>query len=140
MKNARQIARVRRIALAMPEASERLSHGEPTFFAGQRVFAMCSNDHHGDGHVAVWVPAPPGVQEQLIAQDPAAYYRPPYVGCKGWVGVELANVSDEALRFHIESAWETVAPKRAMKGLAARPPRSAARSRRTISQPSTKKK
>jgi len=110
--SARQIARVRRICLALPESSERLSHGEPTFFAGKRVFAMVSNDHHGDGHVAVLVPAPPGMQEKLIAQDAAAYYRPPYVGCNGWVGIELARVSEAALRFHIEAAWEMVAPKR----------------------------
>ncbi len=141
MKNARSIARVRRIALAMPAATERLSHGEPTFFAGKRVFAMCSNDHHGDGHVAVWVPAPPGVQEQLIVQDPAAYYRPPYVGVKGWIGVELANVSDETLRFHIESAWEMVAPKKAITPAATgRPPGSAAKRRSATSKPSTRRK
>ena len=112
--SARQLARVRRICLALPESSERLSHGEPTFFAGKRVFTMFSNNHHGDGHVAALVPAPPGMQEKLIAQDPEVYYRPPYVGCMGWVGIELARVDEPALRFHIEAAWEMVAPKRAL--------------------------
>lgn len=115
----RQLARVRAMTLALPEVSERPSHGAPTWFAGKRVFATFWNDHHGDGHVAALVPAPSGVQEQLIARDPRAYYRPPYVGVKGWVGIELAQVSDETLRFHVETAWEMVAPKKALAVLEA---------------------
>ena len=71
------LGRVRRICLGLAGASEKLSHGEPTFFVKKRVFAACSNNHHGDGHVAVTVPAPPGHQEALIQSDPATYYRPP---------------------------------------------------------------
>ena len=112
---ARPLARVRRICVALPEVSERPSHGAPTWFAGRKVFATFWNDHHGDGHVAALVPAPPGVQEQLIARDPRTYYRPPYVGVKGWVGIEVARVSDETLRFHVETAWEMVAPKQAVR-------------------------
>ena len=106
-----QIGRVRRICLAMPEASEKLSHGEPTFFAG-KVFAMFSNNHHNDGHVALLVPTPPGVQEALIATSPKTYYRPPYVGVKGWVGIELDSISDEDLAGHITDAWRMIAPKK----------------------------
>ena len=104
-----QLGRLRRICMAMPGAEERLSHGEPTFFAG-KVFAMFSNNHHNDGHIAVWIPAPPGLQEALIAEAPETYYRPPYVGCKGWVGIELKAIDDEALRGHIHEAWRMVAP------------------------------
>ena len=57
-----QVARVRRICLALPEAWEKLSHGEPTFFVKKKVFAMCSINHHSDGHIAVVCPAPIGVQ------------------------------------------------------------------------------
>jgi hypothetical protein len=110
--SARQLQRVRRICLAFPEATERLSHGEPTFFVNKRVFAMLSNNHHGDGHVAVVVPAPADAQSALIARDPETFYRPPYVGGKGWVGIELPRIDDTDLRFHLETAWRMVAPKR----------------------------
>ena len=86
---ARQLRRVRRVCLSLPGATEKLSHGEPTFFVHKRVFAGFSNNHHGDGHVAVVLPASPGLQEALVEEAPHAYYRPPYVGAAGWIGVEL---------------------------------------------------
>jgi len=106
------VERVRRLCLALPGTSERLSHGEPTFFVGQKVFVMFANNHHGDGHVAVWLPVPPGQQSALVESAPATYFRPPYVGHRGWVGVELAQVSDDDLEFHIRTAWRLIAPKR----------------------------
>ena len=109
---ARQLQRVRRVCRALPEATEKLSHGEPTFFVKKRVFAMFSNNHHGDGHVAVLLPAPPGLQEALIEEAPYAYYRPPYVGGSGWIGVELDQVSNEALEGHIKEAWSLIARKK----------------------------
>ena len=82
--------------MALPGTTEKLSHGEPTFFAGgKRVFAMLSNNHHNDGHLAVWIPAPPGLQEALVQEAPNVYYRPPYVGVKGWIGIELERIGDE---------------------------------------------
>jgi hypothetical protein len=48
------LRRLRRICLGMPGATEKLSHGEPTFFVNKKVFAMFSNNHHNDGHIAVW--------------------------------------------------------------------------------------
>lgn len=120
----RQVERIRRLCLALPETSERPSHGEPTFFVGKRVFVMFADNHHGDGRVAVWLPAPPGVQSALIEQSPAIYFRPPYVGHKGWVGIDLTAVDDEALEFHIQTAWELIAPRRLLLGdLANRPTR-----------------
>ncbi|MDR3717825.1 MAG: MmcQ/YjbR family DNA-binding protein [Bryobacteraceae bacterium] len=101
-----QMERVRRICLALPGASEKLSHGEPTFFVKKRVFAMFSNNHHNDGHVAVWIPAQPGAQESLVASFPAIYYRPPYVGGKGWVGIELNEIGNDELAAHIAEAWK----------------------------------
>jgi hypothetical protein len=108
----KQITRVRTICLALPESSEKLSHGEPTFFVKKKVFCMFANDHHGDGHVAVWVPAPEGMQAALIEAAPKTFFRPPYVGVKGWVGIELARVKDGELRGHILEAWRLIAPKR----------------------------
>src|SRR5438876_5728537 len=105
-----QVARVRRICLALPEAQEKLSHGEPTFFVQKKVFAMCSINHHSDGHIAVVWPAPIGVQQALIEAAPKEYYRPPYVGGAGWVGVELPRVSDKELEMHLYEAWRLIAP------------------------------
>ena len=107
----KHVERVRRICLALPGATEKLSHGEPTFFAG-KVFAMCSINHHNDGHIAVVLPAPIGVQQALIEASPKKYYRPPYVGGAGWVGIELPRVSDRELRMHLQEAWRLIAPKK----------------------------
>jgi len=93
----------------------KISHGEPTWFVGKKVFAMFSNNHHNDGHVAVTVPAAIGVQEALIKQAPRKFYRPPYVGVRGWVGIEVARVSDKELAGHLEEAWRMIAPKKLYK-------------------------
>ncbi len=109
--SAKHLKRIRTICLAMPGASEKLSHGAPTFFV-KKVFCMFANDHHGDGRVAVWVPAPQGLQAALIEASPKKFFRPPYVGPAGWIGIELAKVSDKELTLHIHEAWRLIAPKR----------------------------
>jgi hypothetical protein len=108
MAKKSQLDRVRRICLAIPGTTEKLSHGAPTFFTPKRVFAMFVNNHHQDGHVAIWIPAATGVQEALIAEAPRVYFRPPYVGVKGWVGVDLAQVDDEQLGALIREAFKLV--------------------------------
>lgn len=115
-----QLERVRRICLALPETSERLSHGEPTFFVHKKVFVMFANNHHNDGHLAVWLPVPPGFQADLIDNAPQIFFYPPYVGGRGWIGIELAQIDDIGLTTHIEIAWELIAPKRllAQRGVA----------------------
>jgi hypothetical protein len=110
------LARVRRICAAIPGVEERISHGEPTFFTPKRVFVMFANNHHNDGHLAIWIPAAPGVQETLIEEMPGAYFRPPYVGFNGWVGVELAQVDDEQLGELIHGAYRFVSAKKAASG------------------------
>src|SRR5262249_21899135 len=106
-----QIRRLRRLCLAVPDAIEKISHGEPTFFTPKRVFAMFSNNHHGDGHVAVWVPVGPGVQEALIEEEPDTFYRPPYVGPSGWVGIEMSRVDDDRLGAFIREAFSLMTAK-----------------------------
>ena len=108
----KQIERVRRICLALPDTWEKISHGEPTWFVRKKAFAMFSNNHHHDGHVAVTVPAAIGIQEMLIAKSPKKFYRPPYVGVRGWVGIEVDQVSDKELGLHIKEAWRLIAPKK----------------------------
>src|ERR1700675_1556482 len=93
-KGEQQIERVRRICLAQPETWEKISHGEPTWFIGKKVVAMFSNNHHNDGHIAVVVPAPIGVQQALIEASPKKYYKPPYVGGAGGGGAESRGASD----------------------------------------------
>lgn len=119
--NQKQLSRVRKMCLALPEVSERLSHSAETFFAGKKVFAYFLDNHHGDGRLAIWIPAPAGMQAALIAAAPATYFRPPYVGYRGWIGILLREIDDEELGFHLRSAWELVAPKRLLDGLPANP-------------------
>ena len=111
-KGDEAIERVRRICLALPGTWEKLSHGEPTWFAGKKVFAMFSNNHHNDGHIAVTVPAAIGIQEMLIKKSPKKFYSPPYVGCRGWIGIEVNRVSDKELSLHLHQAWRLIAPKK----------------------------
>jgi predicted DNA-binding protein (MmcQ/YjbR family) len=86
---------VRKICLKLPEANERISHGEPTWFAGKgKVFAMIDGHHHDSPHLSVWLPQPLGAQEALIDADPERFFRPPYVGVSGWVGVVLDTKPD----------------------------------------------
>ena len=109
-----QLERVRRICGAMPSVTEKLSHGAPTFFVekDKGVFTMFVDNHHQDGHLAVWLPAPPGLQSALIDDAPATYFKPPYVGSSGWIGIELDQIDDEALEIHVREAWELAAPKK----------------------------
>jgi hypothetical protein len=108
----KHVERVRKFCLQLPETMEKLSHGEPTFFVKKKVFAMCSINHHSDGHIAVVIPAAIGVQAALIEQSPKKFYRPPYVGHAGWVGIELPRVSDRELKAHIREAWKLIAPEK----------------------------
>jgi len=91
----RLVERVRKICMAFPEANERISHGEPTWFAGKgKVFAMIDGHHHDSPHLSVWLPQSFDWQEALIRSDPGRYFKPPYVGVSGWVGVVLDTKPD----------------------------------------------
>jgi hypothetical protein len=81
-------AHVRELALALPGAAEKESHGEAAWFVGGRQFATMS-DHHHDDRLALWLAAPTGRQESLVETDPSRFFRPPYVGHRGWIGVYL---------------------------------------------------
>ncbi len=118
------LGRLRKIALALPEATERVSHGEPAWFAGTaRQFMSFANNHHHDGRVAIWIAAPLGVQEALIEDDPARFFRPPYVGPRGWVGVRFDLPEDPdwiEVAELIEDAYRLVAPRKLVAALDAR--------------------
>ncbi len=108
---ATALKRLRRFCLSIPGTIEKISHGEPTFFTPKRVFAMFANDHHGDGHIAVWLPVAPGVQEALIDEAPDIYFRPPYVGPAGWIGIEISRVDDEVLGSFVREAFQLMSMK-----------------------------
>jgi len=115
-----QLERVRRLCLSIPGTMEKISHGEPTFFTPLRVFAMFANNHHDDGHVAVWLPVGSGVQEALIEEAPQIYFRPPYVGPAGWIGVETSEVDDDQLGSLIREAFTLMVAKDRAAGSAKR--------------------
>ena len=108
------LERVRSICLALPEVTERLSHGQPTFFVrGKKTFVMFLDNHHDDGRLALWCAAPEGMQETLVRAEPEHYFRPPYVGHRGWLGVRLdRDLAWDEIAGAIEDAYLTVAPKR----------------------------
>ena len=115
-KSGEHLRRLRRICSALPGTTEKMSHGEPTFFVQKKVYAMFANNHHNDGHIAVWIPVPPGHQPLLIKQDPDTFFHPPYVGVRGWVGIELDHISDEDLAFHVREAWRLIGPGKVTRG------------------------
>jgi hypothetical protein len=105
---------VREACLALPAVEERPSHGAPTFFVeGKKSFVMFMDDHHSDGRVALWCAAADGIQEALVDGSPDGYFRPPYVGHRGWIGVRLdRDLSWDEVEGVIEDAWAQVAPRR----------------------------
>jgi hypothetical protein len=106
------LARLRRICLGLPEVSERRSHGEPAWFVrGKRLFVTFADRHHDD-RVAFWCAAPPGAQEALVANRPDRFFRPPYVGHRGWLGVVLdGDVDWGEVADIVTEAYRAVAPR-----------------------------
>jgi len=103
-------ALVRRLCLALPETAEKEAWGDPTFRVRDKIFAMVKR---GDGRVSVWCKAAEGFQEMLIESDPALYFRPPYVGHKGWVGLRLDDGPDPAaVDAAIRQSYRLIAPKK----------------------------
>ena len=114
--------RLRAVCMALPEAEERLSHGSPTWFiAGKKTFVTYVDDHHGDGILGFWCAAPPGVQQELVGEEPERFFRPPYVGGRGWLGVRLDRSPDwTEVAEIVEDAYRTVASPKFLKLLDAR--------------------
>ena len=118
------VDRLRAICLALPEATEKLAWGEPTWRVGGKLFAQLDDHHHGGDHLAVWLPAPLGEQEAMVFTDPARFFRPPYVGSRGWVGVRIDRKPDwRMVRRLVEQAYRVVAPPRLLASIAPTVPR-----------------
>jgi hypothetical protein len=102
---------VREVCLSFPETEEVLSHGSPDFRVRGKNFATYVINHHGDGHVALWLRSPPGAQQLYVEMEPEYYFVPPYVGPKGWLGVELnTGLSWQTIATRVREAYDEVAP------------------------------
>jgi hypothetical protein len=108
------LERLRTMCLALPEATERPSHGAPSFFVrDKKCFLMLLDNHHGDGRFAIWCAAPPGDQQLLVAADASKFFVPPYVGHRGWLGVRLDDGVDwDELAGIVGDAYCAVAPQK----------------------------
>ena len=102
--------KVRHICSGLPNTTEKLSHGSPTFFH-KKVYCRFTQD--AARLAVVWIPVPPGDQTALIGSAPGVYFRPPYVGVYGWVGIKLDQIEDEDLAVHLHSAWKMMGSEKA---------------------------
>lgn len=103
------IDRLRAICLALPEAAEKETWGDPTFRIRDKIFAM---EKRGDGRISVWLKAPPGIQTILVEADPDRFFVPPYVGPKGWIGIRLDSRPDWAnVAALVRRSYRLIAPK-----------------------------
>jgi hypothetical protein len=112
--DADAVRRLREICLALPEVTERPSHGEPAWFVrGRTTLVTLDDHHHGADHLAFWCAAAPGVQEELVDIEPDRFFRPPYVGGRGWLGVRIdRDVDWTEIAGIVRDAYRQVAPKR----------------------------
>jgi len=102
---------VRELCLAFPETEETLSHGKPDFKVAGKSFAWFCINHHGDGHVALWLRSPEGAQQHFVELDQENYFVPEYLGPRGWLGVELNKGIDwSEVTARVREAWENAAP------------------------------
>lgn len=116
------VDRLRAICLALPETTEKVAWGEPTWRVRGKLFAQLDDHHHGADHLAVWLPAPLGEQEAMIFTDPVRFFRPPYVGQRGWVGVRIDRRLDwTLLATLVAQAYRQVAPPRLCDAVSAMP-------------------
>jgi hypothetical protein len=112
------LEKLRALCLSYPRTTERLSHGEPAWFIDEKKTFVMYADHHHDDRLAFWCAAPEGAQEVLVAAAPRRFFRPPYVGARGWLGVYVdVPVDWEEIAHIVDDAYRAVAPKRALAEL-----------------------
>jgi len=109
-KTTDPLERLRGICLALPDAVEKETWGEATFRVRDKIFAVAGVEESG---VSMSCKAPPGAQEILIGMDPERFFRPAYVGHRGWVGVRLDAKTDwDQVADLVEESYRMTAPKK----------------------------
>lgn len=104
--------------MALPGVTERLSHGAPAFFAAKQFLMLWPAGHHDHPFPHLWCAAPTGAQDELVTTEPEKFFRPPYVGGRGWLGVRLdTDIDWDELAIICEEAFRTVAPKKLVAAL-----------------------
>ncbi len=104
-------AAVREVCLWLPETEQAAAHGSATFKVRGKTFAMYLVNHHGDGRIALWLSAPAGAQGLYTREEPKHFFVPPYVGHRGWLGVQLdEGISWQRVAKLVREAYEHVAP------------------------------
>jgi hypothetical protein len=105
--------RVRAICTSLPEVTEKLSHGAPSFFVRKQFVMLWPDGHHDHDFPHLWCAAPAGAQSELVRTEPDRFFRPPYVGHRGWLGVRLdGDIDWDELTAVCTDAYRTVAPKK----------------------------
>jgi hypothetical protein len=120
---ARVRTRLAGLACALPGVEALDEHGHTGYLVRGKRIAWLLVDHHGDGRLALWVKAPPGEQEALVSGEPRRYFVPPYLGPRGWIGVQLAPAADpdwDEVAALLEQSWRMSAGKRAVAAFDAR--------------------
>ena len=118
MTSEELLERVSELCLALSETDTKLSHGQPAFSVAGRMFAYFSDNHHNDGRTAVLLKTSGSEeQEMLIESDPELYYRPPYIGPSGWIGLRLdrGDPDWDHVADRIAQSWELAAPRRLLE-------------------------
>jgi hypothetical protein len=114
--------RLRSICAALPGVTERTSHGTPAFFAGKQFVTLWPDGHHQNRFPQLWCAAPPGFLDRIVSSQPSRFFRPPYVGSRGWVGLRLdGRVDWTEVEILCEEAFRTVAPAKLLAELDGRP-------------------
>ena len=110
--------KVRAAALELPETSEKLSHGQTTFFVAGKQFAQFRDNHRGDGRTVVCVKTS-GLDEQamLLDSDHEIYSKPAYLHHAGWISINLSapSVDWDHVGDRIAASWELAAPRRLLE-------------------------
>jgi hypothetical protein len=130
MPRPNPIEKLRKICLALPDATEKEAWGEPTWRVGGKMFAMYDNNHHDAGRIAVWCKAPIGFQSMMVEQAPRRFFVPPYVGVNGWVGVRLdLDVDWKEVASVVNQAYRTASekPSRVARTMSSSKPKAARR-------------
>ena len=114
------LPRLRALCLALPEAAEKPTGRHAAFQVRGKTFAWFTDNHHGDGMLALTFKAPPGAQEVLVGSDPDRFFVPPYVGHRGWVGlrVDTAAVDWDEVADLVADSYRLLAPRRLAAGVA----------------------